>query len=79
MEHSAGDPLISAPHPERKKCGGGTLVVFVWADGVQSTPYWFSQCIMRESVGEVVGTNDWPGLARPSTQLLLDLVLNRVV
>lgn len=36
----------------------------------------FSQCIMRESIVVVVGTNDWPRLARSSIQLLIGWVLN---
>lgn len=36
----------------------------------------FSQSIMREGIVEVIGTNDWPRLARPSIQLVLDWVLN---
>lgn len=57
------------------------LDVFVCVDGVQSTPLLtksFSQCIMRASVVKVLGTNDWPRLARLSIQsvtALLDLEL----
>lgn len=55
----------------------------MWADGVCAVHTLltrsFSQCIMRESVVDVVGTNDWPRLARPSIQLLLDLASNWTV
>lgn len=77
MEHSAGDPLISAPHPEKNveveplTSSCGRMVCAVHTLLTRS----FSQCIMRESVVEVVGTNDWPRLARASIQLLLDLAL----
>lgn len=36
----------------------------------------FSQSTMPESIVEVVGTNDWPRLARPSMQLLLCWLLS---
>lgn len=56
MEHSAGDPLISAPHPEKNveveplTSSWGRMVCAVHTHLTRS----FSQCIMRESVVEVV-------------------------
>lgn len=59
MEHSAGDPLISAPHPERKSvevepltssCGRMVCNPPVHTL-LTSTARSFSQCIMRKSIG----------------------------